>query len=393
MKNKMILGLATIALIFASCSKDEVSNVNSNNPNALGFEVSTGKTRASVVDLDILKANTTGFGVFATSSGPAGPVFINNAAYKWASTSWAWASTSYTWPATEEYPMDFYAYFPKSSAALTPALTAEYTVLPTPGAQTDFLAARYQNVVVRPASGNVTLAFKHILSKIDFKVKAGANVTVEVQSIAVKHVAKTNTFDFANLSWLSSLSAFNSDNYYMTHENVPFNQFEGLTGDIIAPVVGASGSLMLMPQDLDGNKWNITEATISTQSYIEVVYRVFVTIGGEDVVGYTNASDHPGYEGSVAQAENYDGALYVKVGFPLGTNWEMGKAYTYIITLGDIDFSGGYLVDEHYINDVGEPVDLKVIDPEVPGPINEDKVIGFVVSVEDWDETPGIGIQ
>jgi hypothetical protein len=84
------------------------------------------------------------------------------------------------------------------------------------------------------------------------------------------------------------------------------------------------------------------------------------------------------------------GALFLKVGYALPTNWQMGKAFTYTIYLGTPDASGGNLVSDKFIDKDGNETDLPVIYPDtkdpinVPDPINQNKPIGFVVSVVDW---------
>ena len=386
MKKKMILGLAVAALTFASCSKDEVTNVNRNNPNSINFEVSTGKTRANIVDLAGLQAE--GFGVFATNTSAAS-MFINNEGYKFVAGAWQWdMPTPIMWPSNEnEFPVNFYAYYPKANTTLSTNLLADYTIAGTPETQIDLLAANYTDVVIRPSSGNVSLAFKHILSKIDFKVVTGANVTVEVQSIAIRKVGNARTYNYADLSWTSAPATGNASYKYMSAPvSDPANVFVGQT--TAASVTGSSGSLMLMPQNLSGRAWDKTLAGLAAdQSYIEVVYRIYETSTGDDVVGFSDATDHPMY---IALNSDATGPLFVKVGYALPTNWEMSKAYTYTLYLGTPDSSGGNLIDENFVDEEGDDSGLPVVDPstgeeiEIPEVVFPNKPIGFVVSVEDW---------
>ena len=161
-------------------------------------------------------------------------------------------------------------------------------------------------------------------------------------------------------------------------------------------VTGSSGSLMLMPQDLSGRAWNDNKiSSLDSKSHIEVVYRVYET-GGDDVIGFTDATKHPNYEGSECEKSGYEGALFVKVGYPLPTNWEMSKAYIYSILLGTTDASGGILIEENFIDEDGNITDLTVVDPKTEEPLDPEKPIvdtnkpiGFVVKVEDWG-TPNV---
>jgi hypothetical protein len=174
---------------------------------------------------------------------------------------------------------------------------------------------------------------------------------------------------------------------------VEANKFVGSAAATPAPVTSTSGSLMLMPQDFSGRAWSKTSAPSNTDAYIEVVYRIYETTTGKDVVGYTDATKHPDY---ASLGNTTTGALFVKVGYPLPTVWEMGKGYTYTIYLGTLDASGGNLVDPDFMNDNGTDSGLPVVDPSNNDPINvpdpivdTTKPIGFTVSVTDWTDVAG----
>ena len=113
---------------------------------------------------------------------------------------------------------------------------------------------------------------------------------------------------------------------------------------------------------------------------------MYETETGKNIVGFTNAEDHPMYE---ELGSTVTGSLFVKVGYPLPTEWILNKAYTYVIYL-DGSSSGGILIDENFMDDDGEDSGLPVVDPETgepidPGePIFTDKPIGFDVDVNDW---------
>ena len=385
MKRIVILGV-TIALTIASCTKDEVTNVNLREDSVIGFELSTGKTRAYVNDINKLEADATGFGVYATNK-LIPELFIDNSSYKYNSTAnvWLWNGKKIFWPENEEdYPINFYAYYPKAVTILGYSLKHPYEIAEDPKFQLDLLAANQLNVVARPELDNVPLYFKHILSKIDFKVVTSEDVTVEVQSIAIRNVGNAGTFNYSNLEWYEAPTQFNSDYSYMKAPVVPENIFAGTKNP--TDVTGSGGSFMLMPQDLSERGWNMKIATLAQQSYIEVVYRMYETETGKDIVGFTDAEDHPNYKEIGSKVE---GSLFVKVGYPLPTEWLMNKAYNYVIYL-DGSSSGGTLIDENFIDEEGEDTDLPVVDPETGEPIEPeepiftDKPIGFYVTVAEW---------
>ncbi|MDR0511327.1 MAG: fimbrillin family protein [Rikenellaceae bacterium] len=401
---RAILGLASVAAIFASCAKTEISEVNVNNPNVIGFEANTGKTRATTNDLAVIQANASGFGVYATNKTAPAVEFIANEGYKYNATKSAWewdAANPFLWPTQNaDYPINFYAYYPKSSATLSTALTQSYSVADAPANQIDYLAASKIGVVTRPTSSNIALNFVHILSKIDFKVITGAAVTVEVQSISARNIGNNGTFDFAGMAWSAAPTAFGRTSSYMTATNPAPANINKFASTNATAVRGSSGSLMLMPQNLTARAWDKTVPVKASQSIIEVVYRVYETASGKDVVGFSDASNHPDYAGSQAEAAGYTGPLFVKVAFSLNSNWLMGKNYTYTIYLGDPGTSGGNLIDDKQVDTGGKDTDLPVVDPGTgttvtpPGPITDpNKPIGFIVTVDQWGNEPDIAIQ
>ena len=396
MKSRITLGLVIItALTIASCTKDEVINVNNHDANSIGFEISTGKTRAITADIDLLKNDPNGFGIFATSSSRS-ELFIDNGKYKYnlVANKWIWEGKTRMWPDEEEegyneedyYPINFYAYYPFSETELGTDKKHKYEIAEKPENQVDLLAAKNANIGSRPETNLVPISFKHILSRVDFKIVTSDELTVVIQSIAVRQVGKSGTFDYSDISWYKSPTQFKSDFSFLKAADKKDNVFVSKTP---TAVEGTSGSLMLMPQDLSERKWDKTIANLNNLSYIEVVYRIYRTDTGKDVVGYTNAEDHPLYE---ELQSDVTGALFVKVGYTLPTIWLMNKAYTYVIYL-DGSSSGGTLIDEDFLDEDGNDTDLPVVDPETEEPIEPEEPIfsenqiGFDVEVKEWEET------
>jgi hypothetical protein len=415
---RTIFSLAAVALLAVGCAENSTTEVNPiADPEAIGFELSTGTTRATDNTLAILKANGTGIGVYAHKNGAGvSEYFIANKAYKYTAgttNAWGWVEEGdwRMWPeATGDYPIDFYAYYPKDETGFT-ANQKTYTINAKVDEQIDHLFAVKSGINVRPPSGKVTLDFQHILSKIDFKVTTGANVTVHVQSISVKNVKNTGTFSLASSGWSSTGTEHTSDYDYMTNPvTKPAKSFTAAS----TTTVGDYGSMMLMPQNVDLTSWIRTATGLAPdddETYVEVVYRVTETDGGEDVVGYDDAEDHPDFASTThdGHGEAHPGTatepLFVKVGYPLrgasGHVWGRGHAYTYTLLLGDPGSTGGYLIDEYFIDEDGVTTDLKVVMPStpdddypnIPDPIYSDNdEIGFDVDViEEWglsDDSP-----
>ncbi len=403
---RLMMGLAATTLILGSCTQDDVTEVNA-KVDGIGFEIGTGKTKADVVKIGDLE-NSAGFNVFATQ-GTNTTNFIENKAYHFESGEWKWKADDQKWPTDNAgYPINFYAHYPIGNHNLTAGLKEDITVLKSPADQIDYLAAKHENVVARPISNKVTLNFKHMLSKIDFQVVTGPTRTTIVQSIKIKNVGDTRKFDYKALSWMTGDNQL-ADNsiihpYLKVGDGV--KEFAGnVTPLAINP---CSKSLMPMPQNLVARAWDgtldVSEKTVTTpdawtytsQAYIEVVYRVYETATGKDVIGYGLANNHPDWANIGPKAQSaYNGKpLYVVVGYPLPNEfWEMGIGYTYTIYLGTNDASGGILMDDRYVDGDGEFVNIAVIDPDTEEPIDPEepivdttKGIGFIVSVTDWTE-------
>lgn len=390
---KVLMGLAATSLIFAGCSKNELTDVNSANPDLIGFDMNTGKTKASDNKLSSLEGDAGGIKIFATNTG-ASTQFIDNKVYKFDNGNWIWESGDIQWPSTEEeYPINFYAYYPANSVPkLTTILTWEYMIPSTSAEQVDYLVANNLNIITRPASSKVDLNFKHILSKVNFSVYAGNATTVMVQSIGIKKVANKKMFNFSDLTWEEQNWANQGSYVYTSYEKTTENTFIGSSTTAVTTI---GGSLMLMPQSITAwmnpgvATWN--EASLEKGAYIESIYRIVETPAnnGKDVIGFDDATKHPLY-GTLGG--KVTGALFVKVAYPLDGTWTMGKAYNYVINLGNPDSSGGILIDNNFYDENGVRTDLPVITPDgydkQPGePIfNTGSTIGFTVKVGEWEE-------
>ncbi len=165
---------------------------------------------------------------------------------------------------------------------------------------------------------------------------------------------------------------------------------------------------MLMPQSAATGApaaWDLTETTLGTNAYIEVIYRI--TEGTANYIGYTNAvaylTDYPAFvNGSTTWGSwtrlgegggtEYNGALFIKVGFQLTVNWTPGKGYTYNICLGTADSTNGHYTDTTYYDQDGNDTGIPVIGPdgepvEQGDPVTSG-IINFLISVTNWDDSP-----
>ncbi|MGL6178515.1 MAG: fimbrillin family protein [Tannerellaceae bacterium] len=428
---RFVFGLATCAIALASCSTNDVleQGSGSNNPNVINFSATT--TRATVNNLDDVKK---GFPVYAVTTkkdqgADALAWHINGLTYKFEGNTWKWFESAGSntamvngpqWPALNTFPMNFYAYYPATAAGFNPnavtvgTLTGAFTINSTAATQIDFLAANSTGIT-RPMA-TVPLAFMHITTKINFGVKAAAGTKSYIQQLNINNVKNQGTYDYVTKNdWTIEDKATLEAKYDYWGTATANTSDEGAKEikdfscatngtEVAAPFYNAESTptaaaahLMLLPQSetpvWEPVKTSDVASITPDKAYIGSVYRMTDGVDGneKDLVGFAKAEDHPNYVGSVAQKNQYTGALFVKVGFPLATesdpkfSWIMGKAYTYNIALGQLDSSGGYILDNRYYDDKGNPTDL-TIDGKNPGDPVLKGEIHFHVTVGDWED-------
>lgn len=393
---KTMFGLAMCALFLASCSNDpSVGESTAVNPDQINFITST--TRAQITDLPALQSSTAGFVVYATSgSAPtgwfAGIDGTNN--YRYNAGNWGWAGVAPQWPTTVAgYPMNFYAYFASSYTGFTPSVTApsvlmgEYTIQ-AEAQQVDFLAAK-TSTASKPASGQLTMTFNHILSKINFQLVPGYGADVYLQSLNVNNVGNKRTYDFIASTWNAQPAAFTSSYIYKATAK-PATKITGVDATELAAlsVLPTNMDLMLMPQT--AASWVPVSGVSPANAYMGFIYRI-ETASNPNAIGYKLANSHPNYSSlTPAEQSALNGKpLFVKAGYPFGTSpftWDMGKGYTYNIQLGTAASMNGYLLDNRYYDENGNPVNLTINgkqpgDPVTPG------TISFIVTVTNWNNS------
>jgi len=224
------------------------------------------------------------------------------------------------------------------------------------------LVAR-DSAMTRPGSGGLPLSFKHILSKVNFSVSTWDNagrVTDPEQKVFVLAVGFCNlhrsalyhvhnetwdtlfperdTYDYFN-SFTPLTTGFYQDIMFIDTVNAPF----------YSSASGEKEHLILLPQQ--PNMWDITGTTISDpdineEAYIRMLYRLENLSG--DIVGFATAESHDDYV-----IGDYDGPLYVLVGYAFDANWESAGSYQYDIPIPGT--GGGILLDIYYYDNQDKP--------------------------------------
>lgn len=400
MKNLTWVMVIWAMVATTSCTKDVESSDVKSNPDQIGFYTNTSRT--SVVSLPDLEASTSGFVVYAASGSAPSAWFpgidgTNN--YKKASGVWGWYMGNPQWPTTATgYPMNFYAYFATSYAGLTltlpspAAMTGSYTIQPE-ATQVDFLAAKTA-AASKPVSGMLQMTFNHILSKINFGVIPGYGSTVFVQSVNVNNVGNKRSYDFLAGDWTTAQPAAFTSNYSYKNTTTPATPLVGtdVTEAMAMNVIPTYSNLMLMPQT--ATTWTPTSGIPAANAYVSMIYRL-TTATDPNVIGYTWANNHPNYNSlsPAIQAALNNKPLFVNVGYPFAPNsmtWDKGKGYTYNICLGTANATDGYIVNNVYYDENGNPTPLVIIGKDKGDPISSGK-INFLINVGDWnDQTPSV---
>ncbi|MFI3278214.1 MAG: fimbrillin family protein [Rikenellaceae bacterium] len=397
MKQKFLLFSAALCII-ASCSKDDgtsssSSSATSFNGDKISFENAT--SRASVATITTLEDDDIGFKVYATTASDNSTWYIdgsNNYVY---SSAWGWTDTDNEplWPSdTSEYDMSFLAIYPAAPTGSTLTATAPNLsaaiVVPSPSGQDDIMTA-VASTSAKPADGHITLYFKHILSRLGFSIKAGDGVTVELQCIKMSSVGNSGSYDVATESWTEAPDTFENDYTYIDLAGETHATFLGATDDdtseLKSTLAGSTDDyLMLMPQSgapaWDPYDWADGDTADDMEgAFIELIYR-YSSDEEENCIGYDDISDHPDYN-TVDDASLESTPLYIRVAYPLDASWEKGYSYDYQISLGTLDSSNGYLIDEYYYDKYGNPTKFTVNSELTTGDPVSSNVIHFEVKV------------
>lgn len=355
---KVIFGtaLASMALLSACSSDNELANVETAANNAIGFHVVGNKaeTRANIINSteDLKK---TDFNVYAfTKDGKAfmgqsdtelawNGINIVNKDGNW---DYATASDLRYWPEITT-PLDFYAVNPSTIEAdmklnLSWDMTSSsqkiaYTTIDEYGTQKghtnyDVMYAIAKDRTKEMNSGKVALNFKHILSQIAFKAKTKeADMKVEIKGMKIHNFQTGGTFTFpadANTAatregnWTPN--GTNALTYTIGVKNKTTVDSKDKATEIFTEPI------LFVPQKLI--PWATTPSSPMTkeaadaakQSYLEVNCKIWkdghLIFGTETEV--KDLTDPEGYK-----------TLYV----PFGTSWEPGKRHIYTLIFG-----GGY---------------------------------------------------
>lgn len=190
MKKRIIhIGLALVALIAAGCSQEDDTPVDARHT-PMRFEVTHPSQRTRVTDSGF--ENGDRIGLFASSTDKPleiGGNLVNNEPLTCSGSSWTASRTLY-W---DEGTYNFYAYYPymTSVSSIEDLPFSVQTDQSTADGYeaSDFLYAQTNNVSA--SNSPVTLAFKHIMSKLTIRLIKGEDFEGEMPTYAEVYVHNT----------------------------------------------------------------------------------------------------------------------------------------------------------------------------------------------------------
>lgn len=369
---KSLLFAAMAAVAFASCTNDDVVEVNRGEGIFFRASLDKAQTRGVPTTLQTLGM----FKVTGAYKNKPGAYF-----YDMVCTS---DDNGASWKSDPKLPwvddeLAFFAYAGVEGEAATDLFrnSNPYTVPTKVSEQNDILCAYNTGTKAANENTGVPLNFKHVLSQIDVKAKcSNKNMKIEILGVRIVNAATSAKFTAPETETTSSYVLAQSqwsdwsgkdgghEKAYYIKGNSPVT----LTADAQSIMFG-DDKFMLLPQQL--TKW--AGNADKTGAYLSVLCRISsVDNNGIETLLYPQPTD----------TDKKDGK-YAFSAVPINTNWEPGKKYTYTLNFCGDDGGGGQV----------DP-DPDPTDPDVdPDPTDDDpgdpilgKPIYFTVTVDDWQD-------
>ena len=407
---KFLFGTAGLLLIAASCSKNEVVEVNQDGNEIQFSVVANNATKAADIYCNNNKPSE--FTVFAESSD--GKTYIDGDKIVSSDGGNTWVNQSGTrfWP--NELTVDFYAvvngditWNVTAADGTAPASIEDVTVPTTVADQKDLLYSVKKGLekgATEAETSPVELNFRHALSQIVFQAKnTNPNLYVEVSGVSIVNVGNKNTFAFPTANTDNNMVDTDHDgsfDYTIDYEDGSWGKWNALTSgstvypvdfetvkvegtntvvDLTANVTGDNtvknefnkNALLLLPQtttawDPETVPYPGTVGKAENGSYFLVNCAIW-NVAGDSINKDTDVLLWGGENGAPKQAA-----------IPAAFTWEQGKKYIYTFIFGE---GGGYDPD----TEDPDP------DPEDPDPVLIP--ITFEVTVDDFVEVkPSIDV-
>lgn len=395
---KFLFGTAGLLLIAASCSKNEVVEVNQDGNEIQFSVVANNATKAADIYCNNNKPSE--FTVYAESS--YGKTYINGDKITSPDDGNTWVNESGTrfWP--NDLSLDFYAvvngeidWNVGAAEGTAPASIVNFEVPTDVAAQKDLLYAVKTDQAKTDGADKmdaVALNFRHALSQIVFNAKnTNENLYVEVSGVSIVNVANINTFAFPIADTDNNID--NHDGSYDSTINYDgsWGKWNTLTsGATVYPVnfetVKVEGNNTLVDLTTNDTEYNTNALLMLPQTSTAWNPE---TVPSPGLVGNASNGSYflvncaiynvAGDEFDVEEDTPLWGttAAHKQAAIPVAINWEQGKKYIYTFIFGE---GGGY-----------DPEDPDPEDPDKPDPVLIP--ITFEVTVDDFVEVPAQDID
>ncbi len=380
---KIMLLTSAAALALASCSNDEVKDVNRGRAIDFRAETTSRATETNATNLQTF---------YASAFNASGDIYDGFDEDEYFKNEGIFVSKAHHfWPENENEELSFVAYAPAKTANGVVLINGDLEL--TKGGltlkgfapryaiakQIDFVHATATGTKAADQAKGVGLEFNHALSQIEINAKNSGFYKYTIAG--VKIVGVHNAGDYDMTKWTTDGKTKGS--YKITYDDPVVLQEEPTAKSIMGP----HGTAMLLPQQLTA--WDVTDKENSE--------------GGAYIAVKLNLKDG---EGKLIFPKSDDDNAYGWVAVPIATKWEAGKKYIYTLDFangagvvapatGDNEFDPGKPGDE---DDPDNPTDTdddeknpggdEDKDPKEPGETVLDKPITFTVTVATWSETP-----
>lgn len=381
--NRKLFFAAMAATALASCTNDDLVEVNHGEGIAFRASLDKALTRGTTTNLQNLNA----FKVTAFGQGEANNYFTNMPVTSDdQGKNWKTGATYY-WPG---FDLKFFAYAPQDlenvSISKNAQTITDFAPVQTVKSQKDLLVSYNTGNKNNNEAKGVAMNFKHALSQIEVQAKC-SNEKIKIEVIGLKMVnaaakanftfpnAETNTaYKLEQGQWRDLADMDKHDKAYMIKDK---GKKVTLTKDAQSLMFG-EGGMMLIPQQLTA--WKGDES--KTGAYLSVLCRIYSLDNGNETLLYPRP----------VGGDNKDGK-YAFSAVAIGTNWEPGKKYIYTLNFCGENGGAGE-IDPNPTNPV-EPTDPDV--EEKPGTGGEEilgKPISFTVTVDEWtDQTEDVEMK
>lgn len=353
MKKCLLFAAATLAGL-ASCSQNEIENINNPQDNAIQFGTYLGQSATTKgTETTATSIQTSGFGVSAFYTGQinfgnmqnAAPDFMYDQEVKYSSSSSAWSySPIKYWPTTQGDKLSFFAYAPYRTDDNGISLKSENTahagaptlsiILQDPDKMIDFVAASVIDATHDNTNHNdkVTFSLKHEMTRVGIQAKVSEKVYSSEAANKTKVVITGIKFDAGDNIYKSAIYTFSTT-----------NSGRGTWEDFTTADIDLSSILNLGEVKMANNKYSKTNAIAldgsttavdllnGTSTDKKYLFLIPVKNLGENAATATISYDIVTEDANLNKGYSCTSATK-QVSLPAGTLVQ-GKAYTYTFVI------------------------------------------------------------